>query len=254
LPGARAPGIIFMTVGYNILHPALLYPPKETRASMCPTVWFYLAEIYRLQDEHEWPTLSMVAESMGVSLQAASRMIRRMAENGHIEHEPYRGVRLTAEGEAIALQVIRRHRILEAYMVRVMKFGWEEVHDMVESLERGVNDALIDRMDEMAGFPQRCPHGEPIPSKDGVMPVVCDQPLAEWPEQLAAQVSRVKTHDPAKLRYLQSVRLTPGTPLKVTARGPFNGPVHVECVGERFVLGHELASELYVEALNGTAA
>jgi len=218
---------------------------------MCPTVWFYLAEIYRLQDEHPWPTLSMVADSMGVSLQAASRMIRRMAENGHIEHEPYKGVRLTPEGERIALQVIRRHRILEAYMVTVMGFGWHEVHDMVETMERGVDDRLVDRMDEMAGFPRRCPHGEPIPSKDGVMPVIDDGPLSDWPETTAAEVSRVKTHDPDKLQYLQSVNLVPGTPLKVIARSPFNGPVHLECAGERFVIGNELASELYVQAPDG---
>lgn len=218
---------------------------------MCPTVWLYLGEIYRLQQEHPLPGLSQVADSMNVSLQAASRMIRRMVENGYIEHEPYKGVRLTPEGEAIALLVIRRHRILEAFMVNVMGFGWEEVHEMVEALERGVNDRLIDRMDEMSGFPQRCPHGEPIPSKDGVMPVVDDKPLSEWPEESAAQVSRVKTHDPEKLRYLQRVKLTPGNHLTIRARSPFNGPVHLECDGQSFVIGNELASELYVEAPDG---
>ncbi len=215
--------------------------------SVCPTVWFYLGEIYRLQEILAWPTLSMVAESMGVSLQAASRMIRQMAENGYITHVPYQGVRLTPAGEAIALQVIRRHRILEVFMVKIMTFGWDEVHDMVEKLERGVDDKLIDRMDSMAGHPQRCPHGEPIPSKEGVMPVVDDGPLAEWPEKTAARVSRVRTHDPEKLRYLASVHLVPGARLTVTDRSPFNGPVHLTCEGASFVLGSELAGELYVE-------
>ncbi|MCL4238620.1 MAG: metal-dependent transcriptional regulator [Anaerolineae bacterium] len=214
---------------------------------MCPTVWLYLGEIYRLQEITPWVTLSMVADSMGVSLQAASRMIRRMVENGHIEHEPYRGVHLTPAGEIIALHVIRRHRIMEAFMVQVMGFGWEDVHEMVERLERGVDDRLIDRMFDMAGQPTRCPHGEPIPSADGVMPALNDKPLAEWPEQSEAQVSRVKTHDPEKLRYLASVRLVPGTSLLVRHRSPFNGPVHLECAGERLVLGNELASELYVQ-------
>jgi DtxR family Mn-dependent transcriptional regulator len=214
---------------------------------MCPTVWFYLGEIYRLQELFAWPTLSMVAESMGVSLQAASRMIRRMVENGYIEHEPYKGVRLTDEGERIALQVIRRHRILEVFMVKIMNFGWDEVHDMVEALERGVDIKLIDRMDNMAGFPRRCPHGEPIPSKDGVMPVVNDQPLTEWPEKRLTEVSRVKTHDPEKLRYLKKINLVPGTKLQIMARSPFNGPMHLECGGDRLVIGHELASELYVQ-------
>lgn len=214
---------------------------------MCPTVWLYLGEIYRLQEETPWPTLSMVADAMGVSLQAASRMIRRMVENGYIEHEPYKGVRLTPAGEAIALQVIRRHRILEVFLVRVMGFGWEEVHEMVETLERGVQERMIDRMDAMTGHPTRCPHGEPIPTKEGVMPHVDDRPLTDWPEGTTAQVSRVKTHDPEKLRYLASVNLIPGATFTVRNRSPFKGPLHLECGGEWLVVGNELASELYVQ-------
>lgn len=215
---------------------------------MCPTVWFYLAEIYRLQEDAAWVTLSMLADGMEVSLQAASRMVRQMAENGHVIHEPYKGVRLTAEGEQIALQVIRRHRLMEIYLVKAMGFGWDEVHDMVDSLERGITDKIIDRMEELAGYPTRCPHGEPIPSREGIMPVIDDCPLNEWPVGSPAQVSRVKTHDPAKLRYLASVHLTPGSPLHVTAHSPFNGPVHLTCNGTPFVLGQELAQQLYVEA------
>ena len=214
---------------------------------MQPKVWSYLAEIYRLQDEHSWPTLTMVADSRGVSLQAASRMIRRMIEQGYLRRARYKGVRLTAEGETIALQVIRRHRILEVFMVRVMGFGWDEVHDMVEALERGVTDPLVDRMEAMAGYPRRCPHGEPIPSKEGVMPVISDKPLTEWPEGSPAEVSRVKTHDPEKLRYLERVNLVPGNTMAIVARSPFNGPIHLECAGERLVIGHELASVLYVQ-------
>jgi DtxR family transcriptional regulator, Mn-dependent transcriptional regulator len=215
---------------------------------MCPTVWFYLAEIYRLQELSEWVTLSMLAEGMDVSLQAASRMIKQMTENGHIVYEAYKGVRLTPEGEQIALHVIRRHRILEVYLVRVMGFGWDEVHDMVESMERGVADVLVDRMAEMAGHPRRCPHGEPIPSKEGVMPPVNDAPLSEWPVNAPAVVSRVKTHEPERLQYLASVQLMPGMPVTVTARSPFNGPVHLKCGDASFVLGNELAQQLRVEA------
>lgn len=216
---------------------------------MCPTIWYYLAEIYRIQEMHPEATLSMLADAIGVSLQAASRMIRRMAEKGLIVHKPYRGVELTADGQQIALHMIRRHRVLEVYLVSVMGFGWDEVHDMVEQLEKGVLDRIIDRMDEMAGHPARCPHGEPIPSANGVMPVVNDQPMTEWPVAVRGQVSRVKTHDPHKLRYLAEVHLLPGTPVVVNGHGPFQGPVHVECAGSTFVLGHQLATEVCIEAL-----
>jgi len=216
---------------------------------MCPTIWLYLAEIYRIQDEHPEATLSQLADGMNVSLQAASRMIRRMAEEGLIIHEPYKGFQLTPKGERIALQVLRRHRLLERFLVDVMGFGWHEVHEMTETLERGIPDKLSERMAELTGHPTRCPHGEPIPSRDGVMPVVIDRPLTEWPVGEPGRVSRVKTHEPEKLIYLRDVNLVPGAPLIVTGRSPFEGPVHLEANGDRLVLGNNLASEIYVEAI-----
>lgn len=215
---------------------------------MCPTIWLYLAEIYRIQDEHPEATLSQLADGMNVSLQAASRMIRRMADEGLILHEPYKGFQLTPKGERIALQVLRRHRLLERFLVDVMGFGWHEVHDMTETLERGITDKLSERMAELTGDPDRCPHGEPIPSRDGVMPVVIDRPLSDWPVDEPGRVSRVKTHEPEKLIYLHDVSLVPGAPVKVTGRSPFEGPVHLEANGDRLVLGNNLASEIYVEA------
>jgi len=216
---------------------------------MCPTIWLYLAEIYRIQDEHPEATLSQLADGMNVSLQAASRMIRRMAEEGLIIHEPYKGFQLTPKGERIALQVLRRHRLLERFLVDVMGFGWHEGHEMTETLERGITDKLSERMAELTGHPTRCPHGEPIPSRDGVMPVVIDRPLTEWPVGEPGRVSRVKTHEPEKLIYLRDVNLVPGAPLIVTGRSPFEGPVHLEANGDRLVLGNNLASEIYVEAI-----
>jgi DtxR family Mn-dependent transcriptional regulator len=197
---------------------------------------------------HPEATLSMLADGMGVSLQAASRMIRRMAEEGLVVHEPYRGAVLTDEGRRIALHVIRKHRILEVYLVKVMGFGWDEAHDMVDVMERGMPDPLIERMDEMAGHPKRCPHGEPIPSPDGVMPVVNDIPMTEWPVGTQGQVSRVKTHDSDKLRYLAEVQLVPGSSVVVNGHGPFDGPVHIECAGKTLVLGHQLAEQVRIEA------
>jgi DtxR family Mn-dependent transcriptional regulator len=215
---------------------------------MCPTIWFYLAEIYRIQDEHPEATLSMLADGMGVSLQAASRMIRRMAKEGLVNHEPYKGATLTEKGRQIALLVLRRHRILEVYLVKCMGFGWDEVHDMTDNLERGMTEKLIERMDELAGHPTRCPHGEPIPTADGVMPVLNDAPLTEWPEGRPARLSRVKSHDPERLRYLAKVNLVPGTPLVITGKSPFNGPIHLKGPDEHVVLGYDMASEVLVEA------
>ncbi|MGF1504718.1 MAG: metal-dependent transcriptional regulator [Chloroflexi bacterium] len=213
---------------------------------MCPTVWFYLAEIYRILDEFPVCTLSTLAERMGVSVQATSRMIKQMADNGHVNHEPYKGVTLTPSGERIALKVIRRHRILEAYLVNVMGFGWDEAHDLTDTLERAANDKLIDRMFEMAGRPTRCPHGEPIPTADGRMPVVQDIPLPEWPVGEPAQISRVKTRDSARLQYLARLELLPGQPLTITEHAPFDGPIHLDVTGETVALGRDLAADVYL--------
>jgi DtxR family Mn-dependent transcriptional regulator len=214
---------------------------------MCPTIWFYLAEIYRIQDVHPEATLSMLADGMNVSLQATSRMIRRMAEQGLIRHEPYKGVVLTEKGRRIALSVLRRHRILEVYLVKVMGFGWHEVHNMVETLERGASDQLVDRMDEMAGHPTRCPHGEPIPDENGEMLRLNDRPLTEWPVDEDGQVSRIKTHDAERLEYVARMNLVPGEPVRVTGRSPFNGPVHLVHGDHHLVLGSELAGDIYIE-------
>ena len=216
----------------------------------CPTVWYYLAAIYRFRERENtiWVTLSMLAEAMNVSLQAASRMIRQMADNGYVEYEPYKGVRLTAEGEAPALEVVRRHRILEAFLVSVMDFGWDVAHRMTEQLERSVTDVLIARMFEMAGQPKTCPHGDPIPTADGVMPQLDDQSLIDWPESTPAVITRVRTNEPEKLRYIADLKLLPGTSVIVNRHSPFNGPLHLECHGDSFVLGNELARDVWVEA------
>ncbi|MCC6906172.1 MAG: metal-dependent transcriptional regulator, partial [Anaerolineae bacterium] len=132
----------------------------------------YAAEIYRIQQDEEYASLTSLSEHMDVSLQAASRMIRRMKDGGMLEHEPYKGVQLTPAGERLAMPALRRHRLSELYLVRQMGFDWADVHALVDDFERGVNELIEDRMDAILDHPTRCPHGEPIPDKQGVMPPV----------------------------------------------------------------------------------
>ncbi|MBN1963709.1 MAG: metal-dependent transcriptional regulator [Anaerolineae bacterium] len=215
---------------------------------MCPTVWFYLAEIYRIQERCQVAKISMIADAMDVSVQAASRMVRRMTDDGHLLHIPYQGTRLTPSGERIALAMIRRHRIQEAYLVTALRFGWDEVHDLVESLEKGIEERVVERMYELAGHPARCPHGEPIPTANGEMPVIHDRVLVEWPEATPCVVSRVRTHNPEMLRYLASVELVPGASLHVVRHAPFNGPVFIERESGRLTVGNHLAQQVFVMA------
>ncbi len=208
----------------------------------------YLAEIYRLQQSTDEPvTTTALAERLDVSPPAVVRMMRRLAHEGYLRRQPYKGVSLTPDGEREALKSIRRHRLLEAFLVTVMRFGWDEVHEHAHGLEGVINDQFEDRMDELAGFPKRCPHGDPIPTKDGRMPKLNEASLSEFEVGAQAVISRIRNHTPDKLRYLAEHTLTPGTPITLLGRAPFNGPVRVKTPSGEHVLGSEMAGNIYIE-------
>lgn len=211
----------------------------------------YLGEIYRLEHTPEGVTTSRLAEILEVSPSAVVRMMRRLDEAGMLTHTPYKGVQLTAQGEREALRSIRRHRLLEVFLVKIMGFGWEEVHAQAHGLELTMTDAFEDRMDVVCGFPTHCPHGDPIPTKDGRIAPVNDQPLLEAPAGASAVVRRVKSDDPDKLRYIAQLGLVPGAPIQIVNRAPFNGPLRlrVNNAPAEYVIGTEIAQTLRVERL-----
>ena len=209
----------------------------------------YLAEAYRIayyQPDEPFVTTSSLAEEMRVSAPAVTRMVQRLKHAGYLEHAPYRGIRLTDAGEREALANIRRHRLVECFLVDVMGFGWHEVHDDADDLGLVVSDLLVDKIDEMSGFPKRCPHGEPIPSADGVMPRVTDYPLSEVEVGHEYVISRVHTHDEHRLRYFTELRLEPGKRFRLVMRAPFKGPLQLQVDGQTHFIGHELAGVLRV--------
>lgn len=212
-----------------------------------PAMQRYAAEIYRLQQDHEQVSLSLLSSQVESSAQAISTMVKRLNENGYLIHEPYRGVRLTPAGEKIAMPALRRHRLTEVFLVKVMKYDWASAHELSDVFERGINNELEDRMDELTGRPTRCPHGEPIPSKEGVMPVVKDVPLLEVPSNSDCIVSRVRTHDMEMLHYIGELGLVPGTPFHLLSCAPFKGPLRLQMKTEDHVIGYELATSLWVE-------
>ncbi len=209
----------------------------------------YLAEAYRIahyQPESPYVSTSALAEELHVSAPAVTRMVQRLKREGYLEHEPYRGVRLTPAGEREALANIRRHRLVERFLVDVMGFGWHEVHDDADDLGLVVSDVLVDKMDEMSGYPKRCPHGEPIPSADGEMPNIVDYPLSDVDVSSEYVISRVHTHDGHKLKYFSDLSLEPGKHFQLVTRAPFKGPLQLLVDGQTQFLGHELAGTLRV--------
>lgn len=212
-----------------------------------PAMRRYAAEIFRLQQDAPYVGLSELSESVKASLQAVSRMAARMKDMQYLEHEPYRGVRLTPKGEHVAMPALRRHRLVEVFLVRVMKYGWDEAHDLSDTFELGIDDHIEDRLDEITGHPTRCPHGEPIPTKDGVMPVLNDVPLIDVPSGSDCVVSRVRTHDMEKLKYIGELGLVPGIPFHLLSCAPFKGPLRLQMSPQDHVIGYELAASLWVE-------
>ena len=207
----------------------------------------YAAEIYRLQQDHEQVSLSLLSSHVESSAQAISTMVKRLNKNGYLVHEPYRGVRLTPAGEKIAMPALRRHRLTEVFLVKVMNYDWASAHELSDVFERGVNDEIEDRMDELAGHPTRCPHGEPIPSKDGVMPEVKDIPLVDVPSGSDCVVSRVRTHNMEELRYIAELGLVPGTPFHLLSCAPFKGPLRLQMKPNDHIIGYELSQSIWVE-------
>ncbi|MBW7958042.1 MAG: metal-dependent transcriptional regulator [Anaerolineae bacterium] len=206
----------------------------------------YLSEIYRLQEDSPTVSTTSLAERLNVSPPAIPRMLKRLQNAGYVKHVPYQGVELTPRGREEALREIRRHRILEVFLVNVMGFSWDEVHEYADDLGAGLNDKLTLRMAEMTGFPTRCPHGEPIPDREGQLPEIDDLCVVNLGVGHKGNVSRVRTHEPEKLRYMASLGLMPGTEFEILGRAPFNGPMRLRIGREEVIIGYELMKLLWV--------
>jgi len=173
-------------------------------------------------------------------------MLKSLKSDGLVKHVPYQGVELTELGRREALRELRRHRILEGFLVQGMGFSWDEAHEHADQLGQGLNDALTARMAEMTGEPERCPHGEPIPNAQGELPEVDDIAMINLGVGTSGVISRVRTHDPERLRYFHSLELVPGQTFTIVGRAPFNGPMRLRVGRDEVVLGVELTKQLWV--------
>lgn len=206
----------------------------------------YLAEIYRLQEDEPTVSTTSLAERLDVSAPAVPRMLKRLKSAGYVKHIPYQGVELTERGRREALRELRRHRVLEVFMVDIMGFTWDEVHEHADQLGQGLNNVVTERMAEMTDQPTRCPHGEPIPDEEGNLPRVEDICIINLGVGHSGTVSRVRTHEPERLRYFASLGLVPGVDFSIVGRAPFNGPMRLQVGRDELVLGLELTKSLWV--------
>lgn len=220
-------------------------------ADLSATMRDYLAEIYRLSDrgsnEQGYISTSALADLLDVSPPAVNRMVTRLREMGLLQHEPYQGIRLTPEGRLEALKQLRKHRIVEAFLVNTMGFGWHEVHAEADAISRAITEPLVERMEEMAGNPRFCPHGEPIPTPEGEIADMGDMLVTEAPHHQPLVITRVRTREPDRLEYIAALHLVPGTQVSILNAAPFNGPIQLSLGKEYRIIGHNLAEMIKVK-------
>lgn len=216
------------------------------------TVEDYLKRIYLLQQAREGAIVPVgaLAEALGVVPGTATVMVQRLARAGRVRYAPYEGVALTDEGSRLALDVLRRHRLVESFLVAVLELDWSEVHEEAERLEHAISEKLLERIDDYLGRPRFDPHGDPIPDASGSLRERRTHPLAEDGPGTRGRVARVLAQDEAFLRFAAEHGLRPGTVVAVLARDRVGGTVTVAPEeGPPVTIGLAAARKILIEPI-----
>jgi DtxR family transcriptional regulator, Mn-dependent transcriptional regulator len=216
------------------------------------TVENYLKAIFlgesQLTGSQRLLPMGQLASALGVAPGTATTMVKALAEAGLVEYEPYNGVRLLPAGSRLAALVLRRHRLIELFLVQVLGLRWDEVHDDAEQLEHVVSERLIERIDELLGHPEVDPHGDPIPSREGQLIARQLDTLLTCPLNTPVTVTRVTDQDAAFLRFLENHHLKPGQTIEVEARDEVSDSVRLRGQNDQHItIGMRAASKLLVE-------
>jgi DtxR family Mn-dependent transcriptional regulator len=221
---------------------------------MSESVDDYLKALYQLGEEPHPATPRAVATgelalALGVSPASASAMMKRLAAapEALVLHTAHGGARLSPGGRRHALRVLRRHRLLEAFLHLHLGYAWDEVHEEADRLEHAVSDRFCEALAQFLGRPTQDPHGEPIPEADGTLGVALERALSELPVEAEARVRRVTTRDASLLRYLRERGLLPGARVRLSSRDPFGGSLRLVVEGRTVELGPEAAVALFLE-------
>lgn len=210
----------------------------------------YLKVIWDLREWNDAAVQSSdLARRAHVKLSTVSGAVNRLVAGGFATHNPYGAIELTPEGERYALAMVRRHRLLETFLVRSLGYGWDEVHTEADSLEHAASDLMIDRIDGLLGHPDTDPHGDPIPRADGTLPESSSIRLADAPDEARIRIDRVSDEDPHLLRFLEEQGVGIGSQAHVDARRPFSGvttihSLHRESEGASSPLGAPASPEV----------
>jgi DtxR family Mn-dependent transcriptional regulator len=213
----------------------------------------YVKVIYSFTEWQDKPiTSSQLAQRLGVANSSVSEMVRKLKDQGLVDHKPYSAITLTHDGVRLALSMVRRHRLIETYLVQQLGYSWDEVHDEAEQLEHAVSDTFIERMAAKLGNPLRDPHGDPIPGADGTVRMPPAHLLNELDEGHTGRITRISDENPDLLRYLSAQEIDLDAEVEVVGRKPFGGPlvVRVRSAGKarEYDLADEVTAALWVHS------
>jgi DtxR family Mn-dependent transcriptional regulator len=218
----------------------------ERRSTFTRSQEDYLKALYLLGGGDRPVPTRELAQRLGISSPSVSEMVTRLTAQGLVEHDRYRGQQLTREGRKVALELVRHHRLLEMFLVRVLGYSWDEVHDEAERLEHVISERMEQRIFELLGRPELDPHGHAIPTLTGKVRPVSNRSLSECRAGEKVEVQGVSDDDPVKLRELERRGLMPGTRIAVLAPSQFEGPIEVRLRGRRESVPLGLARAIFV--------
>lgn len=209
----------------------------------------YLKRIYELTECGQPASTNDLASELNIKPASVTGMVQKMAAEkpALVEYQKHQGVTLTPAGKKAALEVIRHHRLLEAWLVQTLGYSWDEVHEEAERLEHVISEDFERRIAAALGHPERDPHGEPIPTEDLKMPVDDSKPLSALHPGQTAVIQRVASQDPNLLRHLEELGLTPGTEITVTAYSAFDNNLSIKAGKKLTVLGLNITTRIFVE-------
>jgi DtxR family Mn-dependent transcriptional regulator len=213
---------------------------------MSESTEMYLLTIYKLNQLHGTAGNTQLANWLGVSTASITEMVKKLAEKGLVERKGRR-LQLKPQGRSIALKVIRKHRLAERFLTDHLNIPWDHAHEQSCRLEHILSDTVVDQLEEFLGHPKTCPHGHPIPDKEGNIEVIDAPRLSDFEEGDVVLVERVSEESPEVLRYLQEQKLFPGEEIKISKIAPFEGPLLIEVSGEPLPLSRDIASKVWAQ-------
>ena len=217
--------------------------------SASESVEHFIKAVYKLQQEIERVSTNALKDELNITAPSVTDMAKRLVKDDLLDYRKYHGMRLTATGEAMALQIIRRHRLIELYLVTELGYQLHEVHEEADGLEHAVSSRFIEAISDKLGHPKFDPHGDPIPAADGAIAQRDLQPLSTMPLAQPAQISRLIAPNDEMLQYILDRGFALNSQVQVTARDPYDGPVTVQLNGASTVIGFNIAEVILVEIL-----